>query len=465
MVKLNNFFTSGIEFTQKEMQLKSKYQMINIALLTSSLAFMYGIVINTINHIHGFVFFEIFLLSVNIIMFFLLRKYNKLFDIVTMVITIQCTALIIYIIYTTSATSMKFLWIFTYPIVLLYFQKKNNGVYWLVFIIFSLLTAPMQPFVEIHFNMFEVTYISVVLSILAVIVYFYQIKMNEAANLILKQQNMLMDFNANLEVQVKEKTAQLRELNDLLEKKVETKVKELTQKDKLITAQSKQAVMGEMISMIAHQWRQPLSTITLEISNLQLKRLLGEEVDCSVVDEKLGQISDTIIYLSDTIDDFQTYFRPQKDSEYVDIDELLKKAVNFILPRIQKTNIEINTQNIDKIKIKTYVNELIQVVMILLNNAVDALLENNNEHPKIDIFAEEDDERILILVKDNAGGISDENLSHIFEPYFSTKAKNGTGLGLYMSQMIIQKQFHGEVRVDTSSKGTTFIIDVLKQIL
>jgi len=463
-MKLNNFFSSGWEFSQKEMQLRSRYQMVNIALITSSIAFIYGIAINTMKDIHGFVFIEVVLLLINITLFFLLRGSKKSFNIVTTVITAQCSAFILYIMYTTDLESMKFLWIFTYPIVLLYFQKKNNGIYWFSALILLFIIAPMQTFIDVKFTLFEVSYISLVLMILGVIVYFYQIKMNEAADLILKQQNMLLDFNANLETQVKDKTIQLRELNELLEKKVEEKVKELMKKDELITVQSKQAVMGEMISMIAHQWRQPLSTITLEISNLQLKRLLGEEISCESIDEKLGQISDTIVYLSDTIDDFQTYFRPQKDSEHIGIYELLNKAFNFILPRIQKTDIEVFIQETENIEMKTYINEFIQVVLILLNNAVDALLEKKIDNPKIDILVQEDGDKVLISVKDNAGGISDENLPHIFEPYFSTKAKNGTGLGLYMSQMIVQKQFHGKVKVKSSSSGSIFTIEIVKQI-
>ena len=122
-MKLDNFFTSGFEFTKKEMQLKSRYQMVNIALVTSSLAFIYGIIVNTINNIHGFVLFEILLITANVIMFFLLRKFKDFFDAVTLIITIQCTLFMLYIIYTTDVVSMKFIWLFTYPIVLLYFQK------------------------------------------------------------------------------------------------------------------------------------------------------------------------------------------------------------------------------------------------------------------------------------------------------------------------------------------------------
>jgi len=463
-MKLDNFFTSSIEFSQKEIYLKNKYQMINIALVTSSVAFIYGIIINSINNLNGFILFEILLLFMNFAMFILLRKYKNIFNFVTVIVTIQCTLFMLYIIYTTDLKSMKFIWIFTYPIVLLYFKKRRHGLYWFILMLFLLLVAPMQDFISIKFTMFEVAYLCVVLSVLGVIVYFYQIKMNEATELILKQQDMLLDFNTKLEKKVEDKTIELLELNNLLEKKVQQKAYELIEKDKLLTVQSKQAVMGEMISMIAHQWRQPLSTITLEISNLQLKRLLGEDVDCKVVDEKLAHISDTVIYLSDTIDDFQKYFHPQKDSTEIEVVELLNKAINFILPRVKNTKIKISIQTTDKIVIKTYLNEFIHVMMILLNNAVDALLETDKTDLKIDINVKDKGDKILISVIDNADGINENDLVHIFEPYFSTKAKNGTGLGLYMSQMIIQKQFDGKITVKSSKAGTKFGVEILKQV-
>lgn len=463
-MKLDDFFTSGWSFSKKEMLLRNRYQMVNIALVTSGFAFIYGIIINTLNDVSGFVLFETLLVLMNIILFFTLRKYKNSFESVAMIITLQCTIFFTYIIYSTDIESMKFTWLFTYPIVLLYFQKGNNGIYWLVAIIFLLIMAPLQSFIEVKLTAFEAIYISLVLMILAIIVYFYQTKMNEATDLILQQQKMLLDFNTKLESQVKDKTVKLRELNRSLEKKVKEKADELIQKERVISVQSKQAIMGEMISMIAHQWRQPLSTVTLQISNLQLRRLLGEEVDCDVVDKTLGEISDTIIYLSNTIDDFQTYFRPDKESHTIEAYELVQKAVNFILTRLQHSSIKVLVEKKDEIMITTYENELIQVLMILLNNAVDALEAIDREYPKINVCIEESGNKILIFIRDNAGGISDNDLPHIFEPYFSTKAKNGTGLGLYMSQVIVEKQFDGKISVETSSSGTTFIVEILKQV-
>ena len=271
-------------------------------------------------------------------------------------------------------------------------------------------------------------------------------------------QRKLKRFNNKLAEQVEIKTKELQEINDSLEKSVQLKVEELIQKDKILTVQSKQAVMGEMISMIAHQWRQPLSTITLQISNLQIKQLLGEISDAKEHEETLTKISDTIVYLSDTIDDFQTYFRPDRKRVYTEIYELIEKALSFIEARIQAKKITIAVQQETKVYLDVYANELIQVILNLLNNAIDVLEVMPIEEKIISLHVSQSKEMVSIYVRDNGTGIDEGNLDKLFEPYFSTKGKNGTGLGLYMSKMIINKQFSGEIEVQSSSKGTAFII-------
>jgi signal transduction histidine kinase len=241
-----------------------------------------------------------------------------------------------------------------------------------------------------------------------------------------------------------------------------TTITELNQKEKLLTHQSKQAVMGEMISMIAHQWRQPLSTITLQISNLQLDKLLHKDISPARVDNTLDKISDSIMYLSQTVDDFQTYFAPNKEKTEISIVELLQRVINLDIGRIKASEVQININIDEKTRVNIYINELIQVLLNILNNALDAF-ENVDEKSKyIDISARLDKEYLYLLVEDNAGGIKEEYLSKLFEPYFSTKGKNGTGLGLYMSQMIIQKQFQGDIEVQSSQKRSTFSIKILR---
>ena len=435
LIKMDNFFTSGWTFSENEKDTRSRYQMTNIALVLSGFAFIFGIIVNTINDIPDLRAIEAILLFINIVLFFVLRKFRNQFELVIKVMTAQCTFLMLYIVYIGEIHTMKHLWVFTYPIVLLYFQKHNNGMYWSTFLILMILIAPFQPLFEVHFSVFQAMYLSVVLSVVSIIVYFYQKKMHEANDLISQQQITL-----------------------------KKQIEELVQKDRLLTAQSRQAVMGEMISMIAHQWRQPLSTVTLSVSNLQVRKLLGEKIDDGALDKALEDISDTVVYLSHTIDDFQTYFHPNKELSDVEIYQLIDKAVNFVLPRLKGTRIfiEIDKSDEKEIYLQTYMNELIQVILNIINNGIDALILSNVKNPRIVISVEEKTDSIVIIIKDNADGIKEENITKIFEPYFSTKGKNGTGLGLYMSQMITQKQFNGKIDVISSDKGSFFSVEIDK---
>ena len=184
-------------------------------------------------------------------------------------------------------------------------------------------------------------------------------------------------------------------------------------------------------------------------------------IDIEEYDRTLEQISRTITYLSETIDDFQTFFHPDRKLTQISLKELVEKAVNFIRPRLKGSNIEVVTQIDEKVLINVYINELIQVLLNLLNNAIDALLECDRKRKRITIAAEVG-EVVRIFVEDTACGIREEIKDNLFEPYFSTKGKNGTGLGLYMSQMIMQKQFGGDIRVESSKRGSRFIVEFPK---
>ncbi len=429
-------FTSGLDFDASETELRSKFQMVNVALMLSSVGLIYGIIINLIRHeAHHLIGIESSLLLANVILALMLRKRKSSITFVSFAVTLQFTFLFLYLIYVSEPSELKHIWIFTYPIILLYFQEDKIAIVWVMFMVTMLLIAPLQPFVKVSYSMFQVSYLSFVLGIISVIIYFYKQKMDEAKAMIERQQIMLA-----------------------------RKVKELTQKDKMLTVQSKQAVMGEMISMIAHQWRQPLSTVTLNISNLQVKKLLGEDIQEEELDKALENISDTVVYLSETIDDFQTYFRPDKELSAVDINELIEKAISFVKPRLRKTEVEIKFFQQQRLIVNTYANEVVQVLLNIINNAIDELIERKIKYPQVTINVFNREKEVAISIADNAGGIPLENLETIFEPYFSTKGKNGTGLGLYMSQMIMQKQFHTNIDVRSSNYGSIFTIVVPKKL-
>jgi len=277
-------------------------------------------------------------------------------------------------------------------------------------------------------------------------------------------QRKLKNFNKELEKQVFLKTKELREINESLEATVQEKIEELIQKDEILTAQSKQAVMGEMISMIAHQWRQPLNTITLQISNIQLKEMMGQEVTKEEYKALLEEISSSVVYLANTIDDFKTYFHPDKESTTLVLNELIVKAIGFIEPRALQNRIFIEVTGDVQREVTVYANELIQVILNILNNAIDAYEALNREDKVIDINVTDKGEKILLTIVDYAGGIDKEYIQQIFEPYFSTKGKNGTGLGLYMSKMIIEKQFEGTLDVVSSNGTTSFKIVIPKHV-
>ncbi len=428
MIKKENLFTSAWEFNSDEVDVKNKFQMINIAILLSSIGLIVGMSANFINNILYFIPLELVMLCMNFFLFFLIRYKKKFLNLVAVIETGQFTILFLLLIYFSDPLELKHIWIFTYPILLLYFHNEKYSLYWVFFMIIIILIAPIQPFIEVQYSQFQVVFISIVLAIISFIVYFYQIKMEESKNLIKSQIN------------------------------------ELKNKDKLLSLQSKQAVMGEMISMIAHQWRQPLSTVTLSISDLQLKKMLGKDISDEYMNKSLQGISDTILYLSDTIDDFQTYFAPNKDLSEENICEIINRSANFAKARMQSSGINFIFEECSEGLIQTYSNELVQVILNILNNAIDELVQNKRYKPTISIKVVDINKSFEIFIKDNGSGIPLENVESIFEPYYSTKGKNGTGLGLYMSQMIMQKQFNSKIEVKSSADGTEFSIQVPKKL-
>jgi len=434
-MKKRQFFTSGWDFSSQEQELKGKFQMMNVAILLSSVGLVFGIAGNIVNHLYSYIPLEGFLLFVNLLLFVTLRKYKEAFPVISIIETTQFTFLFLVLIYVSEPSQLKHIWIFTYPIILLYFQNEKNAIYWVAFMVFMLILAPLQTFIPVAYSLFQVSYLSVVLIIISIIIYLYQQKMEEAKRVILEQQEMMKQT-----------------------------VAELTKKDQMLSVQSKQAVMGEMISMIAHQWRQPLSTVTLSISDLQLKKLLGQEVEESLLESKLQEISDTVVYLSETIDDFQTYFAPNKEIHQTTITEVVQKAINFTKPRVDGTPVEVEFEGDFHEPIETYTNELIQVILNILNNAIDELLLLEKEDGKVKISVKDLGEYYLLNIADNANGIPPSQIERIFEPYYSTKGKNGTGLGLYMSQMIIEKQFNSKIELTSSALGTIFHIRVPKKL-
>ncbi len=258
----------------------------------------------------------------------------------------------------------------------------------------------------------------------------------------------------------KELQEELIILNTSLEERVEDEVEKNKQQQLILMQQSRLAQMGEMISMIAHQWRQPLNTLSLIVQDMNLKYRI-KKLDDAFMDKFSANSSKQITQMSNTIDDFRRFFKPQKEKEVFDVAETINHVRDIIAPMYKKEKVSVDF-NIDKfIFINGFPNELGQVLINLINNAKDAMQSHlNTINGTINVYTVLKDEIVHIVVEDSAGGIDKEIIDEIFNPYFSTKLeKNGTGLGLYMSKMIVEGHMQGKLSVQNTDDGAKFTLE------
>ena len=263
------------------------------------------------------------------------------------------------------------------------------------------------------------------------------------------KQILLRNVNNSLKEKVEEKTKELRQINNELEIRIKEEVEENLKKDRLLSQQQKMVSMGQMIENIAHQWRQPLSLITTGVSGIKLKKQLND-LDDVFFYETLDSILNTSKYLSNTIDDFRYFFKPQKEKEVFYLEKCCRKTIDLMNPNFLNKDIQINYK-MENIQISGYETELIQVLINILNNSKDALeLLNDEKLIFIDIFME--NKKVIIEIKDNAGGIDEGIMDKVFEPYFTTKHQSqGTGIGLFMCKEIINKHMNGQLNISNQS--------------
>ncbi|QOY52758.1 sensor histidine kinase [Candidatus Sulfurimonas baltica] len=249
-----------------------------------------------------------------------------------------------------------------------------------------------------------------------------------------------------------------KRVDEELKKTVEEELRKSKERDKIIFTQSKLASMGEMMENIAHQWRQPLSQINSAV--LVIDDILYEKkINDSVIEEKLLEIESLTKYMSKTIDDFKDFFNKNKKREKFSLNELIEHSVYIVKGTLKSNNIEVKTYFNEKLLCNSYRNELQQAIITILNNAKFMFIHRNIFKPKITIRAEKVDDNFSITICDNAGGIDKEIISKIFEPYFTTKHKSqGTGLGLYISKMMIEESMGGKLSVKNSNGGACFEI-------
>ncbi len=252
---------------------------------------------------------------------------------------------------------------------------------------------------------------------------------------------------------------ELQHLNQTLEKKIKEEVEKSRKKDRLLMQQTRLAQMGEMINMIAHQWKQPLNAISATASGLRLRNSLGK-YDQKFFDEQLGKIEEYTKHMANTIEDFRNFFKPTKKMEEVSLENLIDNALTIMNFSLNNNNIKIVKIYQNPTKIKTFANEIKHVILNIIKNAEDALVERNIEDKYIKIKTYKKEKYHIIEIEDNAKGIDEKIIDRIFDPYFSTKKKKGTGIGLYMSKIIVEEHCRGELEAQNTSQGALFRISL-----
>ena len=261
-----------------------------------------------------------------------------------------------------------------------------------------------------------------------------------------------------MELQIFEQSNKLEDINKHLAERVAEEVEKNRKKEEMLLIQSRQAAMGEMIGNIAHQWRQPLNTIALIIYDInqayKCKELTEAYMDkCNADLQRLTQ------NMSQTIDDFRDFFKPNKDKKLFSLPEAINKSIQFINTSFFNTNINIEFDNYEHLSIYGYPNEYAQTIINILNNAKDALLKENPVYPLIRITIEKMEDNACVKIFNNGGNIPKEIINKIFEPYFSTKGhREGSGIGLYMAKNIIEKNMGGYMEVENVNDGVEFRI-------
>ncbi len=245
----------------------------------------------------------------------------------------------------------------------------------------------------------------------------------------------------------------LRDISERVALKREKDIQE-----KLLIQRSKMAAMGEMIGNIAHQWRQPISELSGLFFDIESAYEYGE-LDKEYLSKRTDEANDLLEYMSKTIDDFKEFYNPKSKKRVFSIKESLDKTVAIIRSSFKYHNIEIEIAVDSTVSVLGYSNEFSQVLLNILSNSKEAALIRDIKEPKVKIYTSVEDGSVYLNIEDNCGGIEQDILDKIFEPYFTTKYNYGTGIGLYMSKIIIENKMEGKIAVQNiDKKGVRFII-------
>lgn len=285
------------------------------------------------------------------------------------------------------------------------------------------------------------------------IVLFENVTDNTIAQYNLRQAN---NNNLLLLDEIAEKNKQLEMFNKEMQKLVDEEVAKNIETQHMMELQTRHAQMGEMIAMITHQWKQPLSVIQTLGTLLKIKFESGKLTQ-NIFKKKMNNLLQQTRHLSQTVNDFQQFFTPSKKKVDFDMNETITSVLNLVEMEYALDNVHLSLVEVTPVSVYGYANEYNQVILSLLNNAKDALVDSGQAHKHIEIKIDMHDKRSLVSISDNAGGIPLEMIDNVFTQYVTSK-KNGSGLGLYIAKTVIENNMQGKIWVKNTEEGACFSI-------
>jgi len=258
--------------------------------------------------------------------------------------------------------------------------------------------------------------------------------------------------------EVKLKTKELQAINKTLEERVEEEVKKRLEQESLLVRQSKMAAMGEMIGAIAHQWKQPINVISLAAQNV-LDMIEYDELDIERLKSDEASIIAQADFMGQTINDFKDFFSPTKQVRRFDVREAIENILRILSASLKRRDITVEIEQVGECEVEGYPNEFKQAIFNIINNSKEVLEEKKIDSPKISIRFEREESAQIVYISDNGGGIDEALLpDKLFDPYVTTKGEKGTGIGLQICKMIVEKNMGGKLEARNVKGGAEFIV-------
>ena len=429
---IHNFLKSGYYFSKDD-----NLEYFRFALLNSLIFIvLFFTIVSSFASFVGFITFgdifekAIFSYAVlNAILLYVLRKKKSYFTFVVYFSIAGAVFFMFFALFTPKRDEFRLVWFFLLLFAHFILAGKKSGVAFSIFILCSIFTINFYHDLEIP----RISWFTFVnsFSIFTGFLYFFIDK-------------------------IEKDSVTLKQFNHKLENEVKKAVIEQNKQEQMLLKQCRLASMGEMIDSIAHQWRQPLMHINIILMNMD-RAIEVQKKPKVYLEHKMTEVMNLTDYMSETIEDFRSLFKMDKEKVSFDVSQTIHKTLELFNNSLK--NIDVTFDKSKTFLYNGHFNELTQVMMILVSNAFEALNKNAINNKCIVIKIQREDKGLIISIEDNAGGIEEGNMEYIFDPYFTTKESiGGTGLGLYIAKIIVEQNLKGTLKVENIYQGARFTI-------